>query len=43
MDPLNANRKLKQEGTEKEGEDVFQLAVGEGEHDHSEGVADEHS
>lgn len=43
MDPLNPNGELKEEGTEEEGEDVFEFTVGEGEHDETEGVADEHS
>lgn len=43
MNPLDTNGELKQEGSEDEGEEMFYFSVGQSEHDHSEGVADEHT
>ena len=42
MDPLNSNRKLKQEGSEYEGEQMLHLSVWEGEHNQSQRIANEH-
>ena len=41
MNPLLANGELKEEGTEKEGEDMLDLAVGKHVHDDAQGVARE--
>jgi hypothetical protein len=43
MNPLNSNGELEEEGSEDEREEMFHFSVGEGEHYHAEGVADEHS
>mmetsp|Transcript_16871 Transcript_16871/g.40325 ORF Transcript_16871/g.40325 Transcript_16871/m.40325 type:complete len:148 (-) Transcript_16871:144-587(-) len=42
VDPLNSNRKLKQEGSEYEGEQMLHFSVWEGEHNQSQRIADEH-
>jgi len=43
VDPLFSNGELEEEGAQDEGEQVSQFSVGEGGHDETEGVAEEHS